>query len=127
VGVVYLDASAAVKLVVPERESAALAVALKPNDALVASEILEVELGRACLRRGLPPAAATPVLDLVALLPVAETRERAARTRPPMLRALDAIHLAAALAIEPDLLLAYDLRLLDAARAAGLTVACPGA
>jgi len=127
VGVIYLDASAAVKLVVPERESAALAVALKPNDALVASEILEVELGRACLRRGLPPAAAAPVLDLVALLPVVGTRERAARTPPPMLRALDAIHLAAALAIEADLLLAYDLGLLDAARAEGLTVACPGA
>lgn len=68
-GIVYLDASAAVKFVVPERESAALAVALKPDDALVASEILEVELGRACLRRGMPPAAATPILDLVALLP----------------------------------------------------------
>jgi predicted nucleic acid-binding protein len=126
-GVVYLDASAAVKFVVPERESAALAVALKPDDALVASEILEVELGRACLRRGMPPAAATPILDLVALLPVTEIRERAALTQPPVLRALDAIHLAAALAIEADLLLAYDLRLLDAARAAGLTVASPGA
>lgn len=75
----------------------------------------------------MPPAAATPILDLVTLLPVTEIRERAGSRRRPVLRALDAIHLAAALAIEADLLLAYDLRLLDAARAAGLTVACPGA
>jgi len=127
VSVVYLDASAAVKLVLPERESAALSAALKHDDALVSSEIIEVELGRACLRQGLPPSAITPVLDVVALLPVAATRERAARVSPPVLRALDAIHLAAALAVEADVLIAYDQRLLDAARAAGLLVASPGA
>jgi len=127
VPVVYLDASAAIKLVAPERESAALAAALGHGDALVSSEVIEVELGRACLRRGLPPSATAPVLDVVALLPVARTRERAAWTPPPVLRALDAIHLAAALVVEADVLIAYDRRLLDAARAAGLPVACPGA
>jgi len=41
-------------------------------------------------------------------------------------RTLDAIHLASALRIEPDELLAYDRRLLDAATEHGLTVASPG-
>ena len=40
-------------------------------------------------------------------------------------RTLDAIHLASALRIEPDELLAYDRRLLAAATEHGLTVASP--
>jgi predicted nucleic acid-binding protein len=42
-------------------------------------------------------------------------------------RTLDAIHLASALRIEPDELLAYDRRLLGAATELGLTVASPAA
>lgn len=41
------------------------------------------------------------------------------------LRTLDAIHLASALRLEADELLAYDRRLLDAARNLGLAVASP--
>lgn len=50
----------------------------------------------------------------------------AARLAPSRLRALDAIHLASALAVEPDEMLVYDVRLAEAARAAGLTVVQPG-
>jgi uncharacterized protein len=55
--------------------------------------------------------------------------ERAASVDPPMLRSLDAIHLAAALAIGEDLgaFVTYDVRLADAARANNLTVISPGA
>jgi predicted nucleic acid-binding protein len=51
----------------------------------------------------------------------------AAGIDPPQLRSLDAIHLAAALAIGDDLeaFICYDARLADAARAAGLTVVVP--
>jgi hypothetical protein len=53
--------------------------------------------------------------------------EHAATVGPPRLRTLDAIHLATALQVQPDELVAYDRRLLDAAAAAGLSVASPGA
>ncbi|HYZ02377.1 MAG TPA: VapC toxin family PIN domain ribonuclease, partial [Candidatus Binatia bacterium] len=53
--------------------------------------------------------------------------DRAAELDPRGLRPLDAIHLAAALAIGPDLgaFLTYDERLADAARRQGLTVHAP--
>jgi uncharacterized protein len=46
---------------------------------------------------------------------------------PPTLRSLDAIHIATALAVGRDdvVFYSYDQRALDAARAAGLTVASP--
>jgi uncharacterized protein len=51
----------------------------------------------------------------------------AARLQPPALRSLDAIHLATALSLGDDLgvLIAYDARLLQAARQHGLPVAEP--
>ena len=53
--------------------------------------------------------------------------ERAAALPPVGLRTLDALHLATALAVGPtDGLVAYDLRLLEAAAAAGLAVLHPG-
>jgi len=51
----------------------------------------------------------------------------AAGVRPPTLRVIDAIHLASALAIRQELtaFVAYDKRLLAAARTAGLPTASP--
>lgn len=40
---------------------------------------------------------------------------------------LDAVHLATALRVQPDALVAFDRRLLDAAAEAGPTAASPGA
>ena len=53
--------------------------------------------------------------------------ESASRLPDPMLRSLDAIHLATALVLREDLeaLVTYDERLADAAGAHGLTVASP--
>jgi predicted nucleic acid-binding protein len=50
-----------------------------------------------------------------------------AKLDPPGLRSVDAIHLASALAIRDELaaLVTYDIRLAEAARAAGLTVLAP--
>jgi uncharacterized protein len=53
--------------------------------------------------------------------------ERARALVDEQLRALDAIHLASALLVESQELIAYDRRLLRAAEGAGLTTASPGA
>lgn len=57
-----------------------------------------------------------------------EVFDRAGRLSPPTLRSLDALHLAAALTLGPDLagIVAYDDRLSAAAAAVGLDVASPG-
>ena len=53
--------------------------------------------------------------------------EAAMSVEPSTLRTLDALHLATALALRPDLagIVVYDRTLADAARAAGLTVFAP--
>lgn len=99
----------------------------------MASEILAVELRRGAARRSDDAEEvrrAEDVLSAIGLVPWrAETALRAGKLafRPP-LRAVDAIHLAAAMTIRDDLavLVAYDRELLAAARAQGLTVAFPG-
>jgi uncharacterized protein len=52
----------------------------------------------------------------------------AAELPGPRLRSLDALHLASALSLDPDLetFVSYDARLVTAAGAAGLAVAQPG-
>ena len=57
----------------------------------------------------------------------ADTTELAGSLAPARLRSLDAIHLASALAVAPELdaFVTYDARLADAARAAGLEVVVP--
>lgn len=64
-------------------------------------------------------------LDLVRLSAV--LLDRAGRQPPPPLRSLDAIHLVTALALGSrlDAVVAYDERLADAARQAGLPVLSP--
>nr|WP_237770234.1 hypothetical protein [Ornithinimicrobium sp. CNJ-824] len=54
--------------------------------------------------------------------------EEAARLEPPALRSLDALHLAAALILEEDLLgvVTYDDRLAEATRLLGFPVLAPG-
>ncbi len=56
-----------------------------------------------------------------------EILETAAQLGPTTLRSLDAIHLASALVLQPDLgaLVAYDLRLVEAARQSGIAVHMP--
>jgi hypothetical protein len=50
----------------------------------------------------------------------------ARRLRPPVLRTLDAIHLASALLLDADVVLTYDARLAEACVENGLVVAAPG-
>ena len=138
---VYVDASALVKLIIAEAESSELA-AWMTDRVLVSSAIAGVEVRRAVgLARSAEPALASQVaarsllanteevLGHVTLLTIEDVvLERAAVVPPPTLRSVDALHLATALSLRsPDGILTYDRRLAEAARAAGLTVFSPGA
>lgn len=127
----YLDSSAAVKLVVAETGSSALARWAGANsDHIVSSDLLRTELLRAT-RRGAPKrmTRARAVLDSVLLLSIpSATFERAAELEPALLRSLDAVHLAAALELGDELagIVTYDERQAEAARLHGVTVIAPG-
>ena len=130
---VYLDASAIVKLGTAEPESLALRAWLRNRSPLLTSRISTVEVARAIGRNeagsvAAGRAAAREVFTSVALTELdAGIANRAAELGPGTLRALDAIHLATALALGGELaaFVTYDGRLADAARAAGLEVMAP--
>lgn len=127
----YLDTSALVKLVVPEPESQALREWIEEvQDVLVTSDLARTELLRA-VRRARPEAVrlARMVLDSLTVLRLGTgIFEEAARLDPPGLRSLDALHLAAALTLEDDLLgvVTYDDRLTEATRLLGFLTIAPG-
>jgi predicted nucleic acid-binding protein len=127
----YLDASALVKLVVAEPESDSLARWLGPEPRMASSEIAISEVLRAVhladSRREIAGRARRRLEETSLIELSRDLLEHAATVGPPRLRTLDAIHLATALQVQPDELVAYDRRLLDAAAAAGLSVASPGA
>ena len=102
---IYVDTSAAVKLVVKEPESTALRRWLRGNPmAAVSSDLTRIELLRAT-RRAAPrlTTRARAVLDSLTLVQLTtELAERAALLDPASLRSLHAIHLATALALGDD-------------------------
>lgn len=126
---------------VEERETGALRefLADQRDGRMVSSALVRTELRRATLRfsqrADLPRAQAQVLaqdvtrllesLDLVRL--TSSLLDRAGSSQPPQLRSLDAIHLVTALAVGTRLraVVAYDTRLLDAARDAGLAVMSP--
>ncbi|CAA9397992.1 MAG: hypothetical protein AVDCRST_MAG66-1304 [uncultured Pseudonocardia sp.] len=128
---IYVDASALLKIVKDdEDEPSAMRTYLEGlRSDLVSSTLLTVEMRRAMLRirpDGLPKVDA--LLGRVRQLDVGgAVIETAGRLPDPLLRPLDAIHLATALLIREDVesLLTYDDRLADAARAHGLAVVSP--
>ena len=126
--VTYLDSSALVKLVVREAESKALAAYL-PGRRLVSSRVCIIETRRAIGRRlGAPWTAPAEAFEQVALVELdASISERAGGLEPLALRSLDAIHLATALELGPDLdaFVTYDDRQAAAAQAAGMAVMAP--
>jgi uncharacterized protein len=125
---IYLDASACVKLMLAEPESSAVEEALKGVERLVASEILGVEVMRATQRGGGDVAVARAQLDGVRLLPLSDgIRIRASELTPISIRSLDAIHIATALELGERLdgMYTYDERMATAARDAGLEVRAP--
>jgi predicted nucleic acid-binding protein len=131
-GLLYLDSSALVKLVLPEDETVALREALFDWPERVSSELAGVEVLRAAQRASDDAEVhrrAEAVLDGLHLLSVESSILReAARLAPTALRSLDAIHLASALSLEEDLggLSVYDPSLRKAALDLGLRIVAPG-
>ncbi|MFN8520113.1 MAG: type II toxin-antitoxin system VapC family toxin [Chloroflexota bacterium] len=126
-GALFLDSSALVKLVVREPETDALLGFLgSPRRPILISEIAITEVTRDARRVGADAERVLAECEVI-LLRSAEL-VAAATMEPADLRTLDAIHLAAASAVAEhlDAFVAYDRRLLRAARALGLAVASPG-
>lgn len=127
---VYLDTSAAVKLVVEETGSTALRRWLGLlEEEVVSSDLLRVELLRTT-RRAAPQqmVRARDVLDSVVLLKLStDICERAATLEPAMLRNLDALHVAAAMELGDELtsLVTYDERMAEGAELLGIGVVAP--
>ena len=127
----YVDSSALLKLVVREPETSALEADLAERDGLMASRLVVLECRRAARRASHAPLLqrVEDILDAIYLLEITPAiLDDAAALDPPLLRALDALHLATALAVDdPELeLITYDARLADAATAHGLVVVQPG-
>lgn len=133
----YVDSSALVKLLFDEPESAALRTFVTDAD-LVSCELALTEVPRAIRRaaarvRGIRLEQALDrvgeLLDAVALLPLDRALLAAAGAiDEPALRALDAIHVAAAVDVSPvDAFVSYDERQAAAARLGGLRTVAPGA
>jgi uncharacterized protein len=128
----YLDASAIVKLIAEEPESAELIDAVT-DERLVSSELAIAEVPRAIRRiegRDLVEliARADAVLATLALVPIGrEVLTIAGALTMPTLRALDAIHVASSLLLDDlGLFVSYDTRQLRAAAEAWLAIASPG-
>ncbi|MFT4232644.1 MAG: type II toxin-antitoxin system VapC family toxin [Leucobacter sp.] len=127
----YLDTSALVKLVDIEAETSALETWLAEHEArIITSSLTLTELPRA-IRHSNPVLLSTAYDWLRACAIVnldSSLFECAARIDPPLLRSLDALHLAAAIHLggQLDAFVSYDHRLIEAARQAGLRTASPG-
>ena len=131
---IYLDTSALVKLVRQEPGTVELFDWLNADERVaarrVSSVLAEVELSRA-LRRSSPKALVhVPIVlsDLYLIEMTQVVRRTAASYDDPLLRSLDAVHLATAqvLAGGLDAFVTYDKRLSEAAAGVGLPVAAPG-
>lgn len=118
------------KLIREEAETAALHHWLSAREGTVtSSELARVEVLRAARRVGGEALAeAHCVIGDVDLIPLDRgVQELATEIGEPLLRTLDALHLASAVLLGNDLsaFVAYDDRLIDAARAAGLPTFAP--
>lgn len=129
---IYLDSPALMKLIRGEDETDALLEWLshRAQEPLITSELGRVEVLRAARRVDAEVSAqARSVVGTLDLVPLDRAvQDLAAELGDPSLRTLDALHLASAMLLSAELtaFVAYDLRLADAARVAGLDVQAPG-
>jgi uncharacterized protein len=127
---VYVESSAAAKLLVEEPESAALAARLDAwvaeGWAITSSLVLETELRRLAQRLQLEQERVSDLLDRFDLIePDGRTYRTAGLLPGERVRSLDALHVAAALQGGCERLVTSAARLGDAARAAGLRIEAP--
>ena len=125
--IAYVESSAAVKLLVDERESAALVSWLRQPDTTVSTLLTETEIRRSAQRLGYDQKAVTEVLDGMHLFEIERIDYSSAGLLPGRdLRSLDALHIAAAVRLGVDFFVTYDARQATAATELGLTVVSPG-
>jgi len=128
---IYLDSSALVKLALTEPESAALArwLAERADQPLVSSALHRAEVPRAVWRTepGALPRSYRVIKRIARVTLTADVLENSATLPPQDLSPAQAIHLASALALKGHItaFVAYDERLLAAAKDIGLPVASP--
>ena len=122
--VLYLDASALVKLAIAEPGADGLTALVNEASEIVTSAVALVALGRA-LARSAPEFDPDIIIGRCTVINLDPTIIRQAGILPPpTLRSLDAIHVASALAVASDLdaFVTFDERQAAAAAAAGLPV-----
>jgi predicted nucleic acid-binding protein len=127
-GVAYADASALVKLILLEADSGAVHRWFTEAPRIATSRVGVVETIRASSRRIHDAVHRGRVLEEVEIIDLnIAIAAAAAALHPPLLRTLDAIHLATAMALMPELdaFVTYDDRMAEAARALGLPVVRP--
>ena len=125
----FIDSSAIIKLIKPEKESAALIKKL-PNG-LIASRISRVEVTRTIIRHEPDLLDATyDVLADIQMVPVEDPIITIAENLPQFidLRSLDSLHIASALSIKNVLkgIITYDKEMVKAAVALGFKTLSPG-
>ncbi|MHB1526851.1 MAG: type II toxin-antitoxin system VapC family toxin [Candidatus Dormibacteria bacterium] len=128
---IYLDSSALLKLLFQEPESEALSgwLSAQPDLPKLTSQLSVIEVVRVCRRLDTShEPAARSLLAGLDLMPVSSAVvDLATRVGTSSLRSLDAIQLATALLVRDGLaaLVAYDHRLVEAAKAEQLPVMTP--
>jgi predicted nucleic acid-binding protein len=119
-----------VKLVIEEPESSTLEAYMPRDTMLATSRIALVEVSRATALANPSDEVKTETERLLRSCVLVAVSDRILRDAAALtsrdVRTLDAIHLATALYIEAEELVAYDRRLLAAAHAEGVDVAAPG-
>jgi uncharacterized protein len=119
-----------VKRVIDEAESADLESYLASEAVIATSRLALVEVPRATRIANPSEELQHETRRLLDACLLVDVTDRLLRSAAPLasreVRTLDAIHLATALYIDADELVAYDRRLLDAAEAQGLQAAAPG-
>lgn len=115
---------------IEEAESEALERHLAGVPLLAVSRVALVEVPRATAIANPSPEAGRDAERLLGACMLIDVSDHVLRTAAGLasvaVKTLDAIHLASALRIEADELVAYDRRLLSAAGEQGMTVASPG-
>jgi predicted nucleic acid-binding protein len=132
VSLFYADSSAVIKLLVEEAHSTAFAAFYDAHSDAewVSSALLRIEVARTVARA--MPALLPDVRDLLSAfssIAIDDDVVEGAMNEPDRsIRSLDAIHLATARVLTPELdaLVTYDDRLIRAATAAGMVTVSPG-
>ena len=124
----YLDASALVKLVVPEAETASLTSFVERHVVLTSCSLARVEVLRAARPHGADAiATARTLIAKLDLVQLDDELLNLAGDLDGPLRGLDAVHVAAAMELGEGLaaFVTYDRQMTRAAESLGLPVAAP--